>query len=163
MEKATVKGYCSVLKRDGETRSGLLTVKELVKEFQKQAPEQLQVAYINDISFYIRRRLNVLISNVSIGLLLVSFSLLFFLGWRVSLMVALGIPFSFAITFIVMDSGDISINLISMFGLIIVSGMIVDDAIVVGENIFRRIEHGEAPMVAVRGASEMIAPVTASG
>lgn len=166
MEKANGERsiVLTVLKREqGDAIRLVDSVKELVKEFQKQAPEQLQVAYINDISFYIRRRLNVLISNVSIGLLLVSFSLLFFLGWRVSLMVALGIPFSFAITFIVMDSGDISINLISMFGLIIVSGMIVDDAIVVGENIFRRIEHGEAPMVAaVRGASEMIAPVTAS-
>lgn len=154
----------TVLKREkGDAITLVDDVRDVLAEFKAEAPPDLQIAEINDISYYIRRRLNVLINNVTIGLALVLASLLFFLGWRVSLMVALGIPFSFALSFMIMGYLDLSINLISMFGLIIVAGMVVDDAIVVGENIYRHIEKGQKPVkAAVAGSSEMIAPVTAS-
>ena len=75
-------------------------------------------------------------------------------------MVSVGIPFAFAMSFIIMNQVDVSINLISMFGLIIVSGMIVDDAIIVGENIYRRIESGMPPKQAVIvGTQEIVGPV----
>ncbi|MES0490969.1 MAG: efflux RND transporter permease subunit [Leptospirales bacterium] len=157
----------TVLKKEKADAIDLVDrVKEDIAKFEKEKPTeiaQLQISTMNDISFFIRRRLSVLGGNVLIGIILVLASLFFFLGWRVALMVAFGIPFSFAITFIVMGFTGISINLISMFGLIIVSGMIVDDAIVVGENIYRLIEKGVPPLkAAVTGAQEMLLPVIAA-
>ncbi|MDH5720607.1 MAG: efflux RND transporter permease subunit [Spirochaetia bacterium] len=138
-------------------------VKQKIDDFKKNGPDNLEISTMNDMSFFIRRRLEVLQGNIILGIIMVLLSLLFFLGWRVSLMVAIGIPFSFALTMIVMSYFGISVNLISMFGLIIVSGMIVDDAIVVGENVYRHIERGEKPLrAAVLGTVEMTAPVTAA-
>lgn len=134
-----------------------------IKEFKKSAPEDINVETANDLSFYIKRRLNVLQNNIIIGIILVMLSLYFFLGWRVSLMVAIGLPFSFAMSFFFLSYFDITINLISMFGLIVVSGMIVDDAIVVGENIYRHLEQGESSVsAAMKGSKEMVAPVFGS-
>ncbi|RME90637.1 MAG: efflux RND transporter permease subunit, partial [Candidatus Hydrogenedentota bacterium] len=154
----------TVLKKEtGDAIRLVDQVRDEIDLYKKTAPGYLEITPINDISYYIRRRLNVLTWNVVIGMGFVILSLLFFMGWRISLMVALGIPFSFAITFLAMGNMGMSINLISMFGLIIVSGMLVDDAIVIGENIYRYIEQGMKPRkAAVRGTMEMIGPVFAS-
>ena len=151
----------TVLKKEAGDAINLVDdVFDVIKQFKETSSEHLEVATFNDLAFYVRRRLNVLVGNVTIGMILVVSSLFFFLGWRVSLMVALGIPFSFGITFLIMNSFGISINLLSMFGLVIVSGMIVDDAIVVGENIYRHIESGLPPtQAAIIGTQEMIVPV----
>ncbi len=147
-------------KEEGDAISLVDDVFEVLDKFKKTSSEELTIATFNDLAFYVKRRLNVLVGNVTIGMILVVSSLFFFLGWRVSLMVALGIPFSFAITFLIMNYFGISINLLSMFGLVIVSGMIVDDAIVVGENIYRHIESGLSPTrAAIIGTQEMIVPV----
>ena len=151
----------TVLKKEAGDAIDLVdSVYSLIEEFKKTAGDGLTISTFNDLAFYVKRRLKVLVGNVSIGMVLVVISLFFFLGWRVSLMVALGIPFSFAITFLVMNYVGISVNLLSMFGLVIVSGMIVDDAIVVGENIYRHIENGLPPVqAAIVGAQEMLVPV----
>lgn len=134
-----------------------------IEELKKTFPKDIKIETANDLSFYIKRRLNVLQNNIIIGVILVLLSLYFFLGWRVSLMVALGLPFSFAMSFFFLSYFDITINMISMFGLIVVSGMIVDDAIVVGENIYRHLEQGESSVsAAMKGAKEMVAPVFGS-
>ena len=109
------------------------------------------------------RRLGVLGSNATVGLVMVVGSLFFFMGWRTSLMVALGIPISVGIAFIVMSALGVTLNLISMFGLIIVIGILVDDAIIVSENFYRYLEEGYSPFEAARkGTSEVVAPVTAT-
>ena len=151
----------TVLKKEtGDAITLVKKVKDVLDSYRLKAPANIEIVEYNDFSFYIKRRLKVLSGNVTIGMILVIVTLLFFLGWRVSLMVALGIPFSFGITFLLMGYFDISISLISMFGLIIVSGMLVDDAIVVGENIYRHIEQGEAPIqAAINGTKEMVAPI----
>ena len=75
---------------------------------------------------------------------------------------ALGIPISLFITFFVMNVMGISINLVSMLGLIIVLGMLVDDGIIVAENVYGHIERGMSPKeAAVKGTAEVAAPVTA--
>lgn len=155
----------TVLKKESADAINLVDrVHETLDDFKEnEALADLEMSTMNDLSYFIRRRLSVLTGNVGIGIVLVLSSLFFFMGWRVALMVAFGIPFSFAITLIVMHQLGISVNLISMFGLIIVSGMIVDDAIVVGENIYRLIEKGVAPMkAAIMGAQEMLMPVVAA-
>lgn len=119
------------------------------------------VALHTDLSRFVEGRLDLLLSNGKSGLILVVISLMLFLNWRVAFWAAVGLPVSFLGTFVVMWCLGGTINLISMFGLIIVLGIIVDDAIVIGENIYRHIEEGMPPVqAAVKGAEEVMWPVT---
>jgi len=128
--------------------------------FKKILPEQYEVSRFNDMSYYVKRRLDVLVSNGILGFLLVAVTLFLALGWRIALVTALGIPFAMFATFIWMGYSDVSINLMSMFGLIMVLGMLVDDAIVVAENIYRHIEEGDSVKDSViNGTLEVITPV----
>ncbi len=137
--------------------------KRVANEFVEANKNELKHAFVNDLSKYIRRRLGVLTSNGISGLILVTASLFVFLGWRMALMTALGIPISFGMTFIAMNYFGMTLNLISMMGLIIVVGILVDDAIIICENVYRHLELGEAPFeAAMRGTSEVLAPVTAT-
>ncbi len=138
-------------------------VKKVTEEFKQKNESSLTIAYVNDISKFIRRRLEVLISNGIQGFILVVASLFLFLGWRIALMVALGLPLAITMSFIAMDYFGFTLNLISMMGLIIVLGMLVDDAIVISENIYRYIEQGlPIKEACVRGTVEVVAPVTAT-
>ncbi|NQV26646.1 MAG: efflux RND transporter permease subunit [Rhodopirellula sp.] len=111
-----------------------------------------EVALNTDLARFIEGRLDLMARNGRTGLILVLISLILFLNWRVAFWAAVGLPVSFLGTFIVMWIFGISINLLSVFGLIIVLGIIVDDAIVIGENICRHVEEGmpseEAAVVA---------------
>ena len=133
------------------------------KKFEASLPPGIKLVPVNDFSYFVKRRLKVLFSNGLIGLVLVVGVLFLFLGWRTALMVALGVPISFGVAFIVMSYTGVSLNLISMFALIIVLGIIVDDAIIVSENFYRHLEKGLSPMEAAgRGSSEVFAPVLAT-
>lgn len=154
----------TVLKRE---KADAITIvdesKEVVDKFLERYGEEVQVAYVNDLSKFIRRRLGVLLSNAATGLILVTASLFVFLGWRMALMTALGIPISFGMAFIAMNYLGVTLNLISMLGLIIVIGIVVDDAIIICENVYRYIEKGVSPYeAAMIGTNEVIAPVTAT-
>ena len=119
-----------------------------------------QVQTHGDLSRFISGRLDLMTRNGMSGLVLVLISLMLFLNWRVAFWAALGLPVSFMGAFLVMWLLGVSINLLSMFGLIIVLGIIVDDAIVIGENIYRHVEEGEeAEEAAVNGAEEVMWPV----
>lgn len=114
----------------------------------------------SDLARFIEGRLDLLTRNGMWGLLFVFCSLFFFLNWRVALWVMTGLLVAVGGSVIVMHWVGATLNLISMFGLIVVLGMLVDDAIVVGENIFSRIERGEAPrLAAVKGTEEVMWPV----
>ncbi len=135
-------------------------VTEIVDNFRKSYGEGYAIKSSNDLSFFVRRRLKVLNNNGIVGLLLVVIILFFTLGWRISMVTALGIPLAFSGTIIWMYNYNVSINLMSMFGLIVVLGMLVDDAIIVSENVYRHLEEGHKPREAViRGTSEVIIPV----
>jgi multidrug efflux pump subunit AcrB len=135
-------------------------VKRLIDEYTQSNPH-VETAIINDMSFFIKRRLGILINNGWVGVLLVTGLLFFFLNARVALMTAMGLPIAFMSTLAVMHWLGLSINLLTMFGLILVLGMLVDDAIVVAENTYRYIESGTPPKEsAIRGLSEVMAPVT---
>jgi HAE1 family hydrophobic/amphiphilic exporter-1 len=113
-----------------------------------------------DLARFIEGRLDLMARNGRTGLILVLISLVLFLNWRVAFWAAIGLPVSFLGTFIVMWIFGISINLLSVFGLIIVLGIIVDDAIVIGENICRHVEEGEpAEQAAVTATEEVQWPV----
>ncbi len=114
-----------------------------------------------DLARFVEGRLDLMTRNGISGLVLVLISLNLFLNWRVAFWASVGLPVSFLGTFVLMWIFGASINLISLLGLIIVLGIIVDDAIVIGENIYRHVEEGVPPMeAAVKGAEEVMWPVT---
>ncbi len=118
--------------------------------------KNVKFEYVNDLSKLIRRRLGVLSNNLLVGLFLVVLVLSLFLPFRVSIVTAIGIPFSFLGTMTFFDLQDISLNLITMMGLIIVIGMLVDDAVVVTENAVREMEDGKSPMDGAISATQKI-------
>lgn len=114
-----------------------------------------------DLARFVEGRLDLMVRNGKSGLILVMLCLMLFMNWRVAMWTALGLPISFLGTFIVMALFGVSLNLLSMFGLIIVLGILVDDAIVIGENIYRKVEEGmPAHDAAIKGAEEVMWPVT---
>ncbi len=115
-------------------------LKTLVADFQKDMPKELHIGYVNDLSYYIKRRQEVLISNGIIGLGFVIITLFVFLSSRTAIGACFGIPTALCLTFAVMHVAGITINLISMFGLIMVIGMLVDEDIVISENIHRHLQ-----------------------
>ncbi|MCD4829197.1 MAG: efflux RND transporter permease subunit [Candidatus Cloacimonetes bacterium] len=130
--------------------------------FQESIPG-LSVTIVNDGSTEVKSSLSVLGRSALIGILLVFVTLTLLLGWRNAILASMGIPFSFLLTFILMRYFDISMNTLSLFGLVLVLGMIVDDAIIVIENVYRYIEEGLPPKeAAVRGTQEIMWPVIAA-
>ncbi|MGE3181776.1 MAG: efflux RND transporter permease subunit, partial [Phycisphaerae bacterium] len=124
-------------------------------------PPGMQLEIHSNLARFIEGRLELLTRNAVFGLILVFVSLLLFLNWRVAFWVMIGLLISVCGALMLMQMLGASLNLISMFGLIVVLGLLVDDAIVVGENIYARVEHGEDPhLAAVRGAEEVAWPVT---
>lgn len=120
----------------------------------------LHIVAHTDLSRFIRGRLELLQRNGLWGLALVFASLLVFLNWRVALWVMCGLAFSILGTLLVMQWGGMTLNLISMFSIIVVLGLVVDDAIVVGENVFAQMERGLSPKeAAVTGTTEVLWPV----
>ena len=120
-----------------------------------------EVALHTDLARFVEGRLDLLLRNGKTGLILVLLSLNLFLNWRVAFWAAIGLPVSFLGAFLVMWMLGATINLLSMFGLIIVLGIIVDDAIVIGENIYRHVEEGMSPAkAAIHGAEGVMWPVT---
>ncbi|MBU4304722.1 MAG: efflux RND transporter permease subunit [Candidatus Omnitrophica bacterium] len=135
----------------------------ILEEFKRTAPKELTVTPYDDLSYYIKRRLKVLSNNGIIGFILVVLILFAFLHPRPAIFTALGIPIAMGATFGFMMYAGITVNLLTMFGLIIVLGMVVDDGIIISENVYRYVEEGMPPReAAIKGTSEVIAPVTAT-
>lgn len=153
-----------VVKKDNADAIDLKTdVQNLLDDFKKSAPASLQLAIVHDVSYYIKRRLNVLISNGWMGFILVMIPMVLFLSTRVAIGALVSIPIALATTFACMKFFGVSINLISMFGLIMVMGMLVDEEVVVAENIARHLENGATHTVAaIRGTSEVALPILAT-
>lgn len=150
-------------KTEGNTIALVAQLRELVAERQADLPDGAELTPVNDYSVILKERLGILETNAIFGLILVVFMLLLFIGWRNALFAALGIPVAFMATFWFMSIAGYSLSGVSLFGLILVVGIVVDDAIVVIENIYRHIETGAPPKVAaIRGAQEVGWPVLAA-
>lgn len=134
--------------------------KEYVVELQKTLPEGLYAANWFDTAEMYEGRLSLLLRNARIGLLLVLLTLALFLEARLAFWVTLGIPISFAGSLLFFPVTDVSINMISLFAFIITLGMVVDDAIVVGEAIYKQRMDGKGRLeAAIGGAKEVAQPV----
>ncbi len=138
-------------------------IKKDLEEFKKRYPDLNFQVYV-DTSVWIRNRINLVTSNIFFGLILVFGAMFLSMNWRIATVVGLGIPTSFFIALIVAEMLGYSMNLLSMLGALVALGMIVDEAIVVAENIYRHMEMGKPPKeAAIEGAAEMFpAVVTAT-
>ncbi len=134
--------------------------KDYIEEIRPALPAGIEIDFYNDMTKILKSRLTLLLKNMGIGLLLVGLLLGFILNIRLAFWVTLGIPISFMTGFWLLPEFDISINMISLFAFILVLGIVVDDAIIIGENIFRKQEQGLAPLAAAKeGAVEVGIPV----
>ena len=150
-------------KKEGNTISLVAKLRDLVRKRQADLPEGAVLTPVNDYSVILKERLGILETNAVFGLILVILMLFLFIGWRNALFAALGIPVAFMATFWFMSLAGYTLSGVALFGLILVVGIVVDDAIVVIENTYRHIEAGESPKVAaIRGAEEVGWPVVAA-
>jgi|LGVE01.1.fsa_nt_gb multidrug efflux pump subunit AcrB len=134
-------------------------IETLLTKFREQNPK-LEAFVHNDRSEKIKDRLNIVISNILLGLVVISLLVAWLINSRMAFIIALGIPTSFLIGAFALYLFGYSINMISLIGVLLALGIIVDDAIVVSENIQQYIEKGYAAKeAAILGAKEMAKPV----
>ncbi len=135
-------------------------VRNYVREERKRLPDGLHVTTWTDTSTYIEDRIDLLLRNGRVGIVLVFAALWFFLCLRLSFWVSLGIPVSFAAALCGLWLTGGSLNMLSLFGFIMALGLVVDDAIVIGENVHRHQQAGDSLVDgAVVGTTEMALPV----
>lgn len=136
------------------------SIRKYVAEAEERYPDGVELNIFLDDSKVLESRLELLLRNGGQGLALVFVVLTLFLQFRLAIWVSMGIPISFFGTLLLMPTLDMSINLISLFAFILVLGIVVDDAIVVGENIFVQRERGKPGLEAAKdGVEEVSVPV----
>lgn len=144
-----------------------LALADLVHEYVAQSasrmPEGVQLAVWNDQSTYLKGRLELLQRNATWGLILVLLVLALFLRPSLAFLVAMGIPIAFAGGVWMMPLLGISINMISLFSFILVLGIVVDDAIVTGENVYTMIQRGVHPRKAAYLGTQEVSVVVIFG
>jgi multidrug efflux pump subunit AcrB len=135
-------------------------VERYIDETERELPEGIRLGVWQDSSKILQGRLSLLLRNGAAGFVLVFISLSLFLRFRLAFWVSLGIPISFMGAIWLMPTLDVSVNLISLFAFIVVLGIVVDDAIIVGENVFTWQQRtGKGVEGAIKGAQEVMKPV----
>ncbi|KZN64786.1 acriflavine resistance protein B [Pseudoalteromonas luteoviolacea CPMOR-1] len=136
-------------------------VKEYIEARQDSLPKGYELSYWDDDSVIVKNRISTLTSNALQGGILVLALLTLFLRPAIAFWVFIGIPVSFMGAFLAMPLFGISLNIMSLFGFILVLGIVVDDAIVTGENIYTHLNSAESgEEAAIRGTQEVATPVT---
>ncbi len=157
--------YNLVMKISKETAGNSIALSKELRQFvdetiKPQYPD-LIFDFFQDSSEPIDERLSIIISNLTLGLILIFFTMYFLINRNTAIIVTMGVPFAFIIGLMFIYSGGYSLNMISLIGALLVVGIAVDDAVVVSENIQRHIDEGKAPAeAAVIGVKEMILPIT---
>lgn len=136
-------------------------VRDYVMRAKKDLPDGVSIDYWRDRSRIVKLRLETLISSALQGGILVFICLALFLRMSVALWVCVGIPISFMGALALMPEMGLTINIISLFGFILVLGIVVDDAIITGENVYSHLKRAESGVeAAIAGAQEVAVPVT---
>lgn len=134
-----------------------------INDFNARAPSGMQIGVLDDDADLFEQRASLLVKNGLVGLALVILFLALFLDVRLAFWVSMGIPISFIGAFLLFPATDFTINMISMFAFLITLGIVVDDAIISGENIYSYRQRGYPPLkAAVEGAREIAIPITIS-
>jgi len=137
------------------------TIRESVKKFRNDFPNSVEISLFNDTSEITKNDIKSVLTNAQTGFVLLAMILFMLLGWRLALLITSSIPLVFMVAFAGMRSLGITINVVSLFGMIMVLGMIVDFGIVVSENAHRYIEMGLKKSDAIKkGTIEVFWPVT---
>lgn len=139
------------------------TVKTYIAKKQETLPETVRLDPFVDFTYYLNGRLNMMLENMVLGAILVILTLAFFLRLKLAFWVMMGLPISFlgALLLMPMPGLDITINIMSLFAFILVLGIVVDDAIVIGESVHSEIEqHGHTVDNVIRGAKRVATPAT---
>ena len=137
-------------------------VRQYIDKFNQQY-DNVQLDVSSDSSITLNQRTELLIKNAAMGVLLVLLFLAIFLNARLAFWVAVGIPISFFGMFIFAAQMGVTINVLSLFAMIIVIGILVDDGIVIGENIYHHYEKGKSPIrAAIDGTIEVLPPVVSA-
>ncbi|RLA06748.1 MAG: AcrB/AcrD/AcrF family protein [Gammaproteobacteria bacterium] len=138
-------------------------VKKYLKDLKNKLPKNVIATIRYDRSKVLKQRIDLLLENAGLGLILVLIILSFFLEIRLAFWVMLGIPIAFLGSFLILPFFDVSINMISLFAYIISLGIVVDDAIILGENIYSHRKMGKGSIrAAIDGTKEMARPITFS-
>jgi len=156
----------SITKKSGEN---ILSASEnVLKGIEKlrndgRLPKNLEVIVTDDLTTYIEDTISNLENSIILGVILVTFVLFLFLGFRNALFAGLAIPLSMFLSFVILQQSGITLNSMVLYGLILALGMLVDNAIVVVENVYRLYSHGYSLMTATkRGVSEIAFPIISS-
>ncbi|MCA9401069.1 MAG: efflux RND transporter permease subunit, partial [Candidatus Omnitrophica bacterium] len=135
-------------------------VKALVDEIKDFTPEGVHIDTAADFSHYVKNRFKVVLANALMGLIFVLVLLRFFLNWRASFWVGVGIPVSLLGTIFLMPYFGAYLDCLTLSAMIMVMGIVVDDAIIIGENIFTHRQMGKEPVqAAVDGITQVYKPV----
>ena len=154
----------SVVKRTGKNIIEIADqVKAIVREYEQTVPAGVTLSIVTDMSKDIRDMVSDLENGILSGLVLVLLVVLFSMGLRNSILVACAIPFSMMITFFILYLIGLTLNMIVLFSLILSVGMLVDNAIVIVENIYRHRQEGKSKLqAAIVATHEVMWPVIAS-
>ena len=168
----------TVLKRDGEPMVGVVFIPragansiaiadafyERIEQIKKDLPKDIEVGIGFDITQYIRESITEVKQTIITAFALVVFIIFFFLrDWRTTLIPVLAIPISLIGTFFIMYAAGFSINVLTMLGIVLAIGLVVDDAIVVLENVYAKIESGSPPIEAgITGTKEIFFAVVST-
>ncbi|MBU2549941.1 MAG: efflux RND transporter permease subunit [Proteobacteria bacterium] len=154
----------SVIKRSGENIVRICDdVKQAVKELKPLMPPDLKIDLTSDQSKEVRRDVADLENNILSGLLLVLLVILIFIGGRSAIFVSMAIPYSMLLTFVLLTGLGVTLNMVVLFALILALGMLVDNAIVIVENIYRHMQQGKSRAEAARiGTNQVAWPVITS-
>jgi len=136
-------------------------VSDYVASAQPRLPTGITLTTWRDQTKLLESRMSLLLRNAATGLLLVFLVLALFLRFKLAVWVSLGIPVSFLGAIALMPTFDVSVNMVSLFAFIVVLGIVVDDAIVVGENVYKHLRQGMAGIdAAIIGSRQVAVPVT---
>jgi HAE1 family hydrophobic/amphiphilic exporter-1 len=138
-------------------------VRAYLDTYRPLLPPGIEIAVPLDDSRYVEARIGVMVSNLLLGVVFVVFLLWLTVGFRNAFVAIIGVPFAFLVAMTLFPVFDITINSLSLVGFVMVSGMLVDDAIILVENIYRHVESGkEIRQAVIDGAEEVMWPVTAA-
>lgn len=136
-------------------------IKDLVKHYREFLPDNVDIVIVSDFSHYTDKLLSIVKNNALIGFFMVLLTLFIFLSSYTAIWTALGIPLSVLGAVILFPAFDIDINFLSLLTMVLVLGILVDDAIIIAENISRHREMGKSPLEAASmGVKEVFWPVT---
>ncbi len=137
------------------------TVHQFVEEKAAVLPEGVSIAAWADVSYYLKGRLDMMVKNLVMGAALVFLILALFLRLKLAFWVMVGLPIAFMGAFFLMPTVDVTVNMLSLFGFILVLGIVVDDAIVIGESAYTNIRaKGHSVDNVVEGVLKVAVPAT---